>query len=144
MFCIWLCAVNLYWGYCWGFKVLASNGASLSSCIWAAVAFGRRALGFVWCLESWQARLPLNAEVFLTSVSVLAFSFWSLENRMSESSLCIKERIEQLSLVLWARPESQRHQLNGCSKSKALILPDHDAFPVKPQPMGKGEVDVYS
>ncbi|KAF5903467.1 NF-kappa-B essential modulator isoform X1 [Clarias magur] len=53
-----------------------------------------------------------------------------------------QERIEQLSLVLWARPESQRHQLNGCSRSETRTLPDHDAFPVKPHYMGMGEVDV--
>lgn len=54
----------------------------------------------------------------------------------------IEERIEQLSLVLWVRSESQRHQLKGCSGSEILTLPDHDTFPVKPQLMGMGEVDV--
>lgn len=61
---------------------------------------------------------------------------------MSDFSPCTRERIEQLSLVLWARPESHWHELNGCSGSETLSLPDHDAFPVKPQPMGVGDVDV--
>lgn len=54
----------------------------------------------------------------------------------------IRERIEQLSLVLWVRLESQRHQQKDYSESEALTLPDHDAFPIKPQLMGVGEVDV--
>lgn len=54
----------------------------------------------------------------------------------------IKERIEQLSLVLWVRPESQRHQMKGCSESEVLTLSNHDAFLIKPQLMGMGDVDV--
>lgn len=78
-------------------------------------------LSFVWCLELWQVCFPINAEVFLTPLSVLAFWFSPLGNLMSESSPCIREGWAALSgptgeagipeAFSWTAAVDQKHSL---------------------------------